>query len=119
MPAAVARQFTCVSLLLLAGARQAPGQSSGTEPLRKTDLVRLLTVGTIGSAELAARVQRNCLSFTPTERDRADLMSLGADAALVRAFVACARRTAPARHAPRPRAARARPPLVRRPTADP
>src|SRR2546427_13213500 len=117
MPAAVARQFTCVSLLLLAGARQAPGQSLRTEPLRKTDLVRLLTVGTIGSAELATLVQRNCLSFTPTERDRADLVSLGADTALLRALAACARRTAPARPAPKPRAARARPPLVRPPPA--
>ena len=118
MPTALARHFTCISLLLLAGAGQAPGQSVGAEPLRKTDLVRLLTVGTIGSAELAARVQRNCLSFTPTERDRADLMSLGADTALLRALDACARRAAPARPAPRSGAARARPPLVRRPPAD-
>ncbi|OLB57524.1 MAG: hypothetical protein AUI13_08415 [Gemmatimonadetes bacterium 13_2_20CM_2_69_23] len=118
MPAAVARQFTCVSLLLLAGARQAPGQSSGTEPLRKTDLVRLLTVGTIGSAELAALVQRNCLGFAPTERDRADLVSLGADTALLRALEACARRTAPAAPVPVQRAARPRPPRARRSPAD-
>jgi len=108
-----------VSLLLLAGAARAPGQSVGAEPLRKTDLVRLLTDGTIGSAELAARVQRNCLSFTPTERDRADLMSLGADTALLRALEACARRNAPPpRPAPRPGAPRPRPPPVRRPPAD-
>src|SRR5207248_4728916 len=105
-------------LLLLAGARQAPGQSSGTEPLRKTDLVRLLTVGTIGSAELAALVQRNCLGFAPTERDRADLVSLGADTALLRALEACARRTAPAAPVPVQRAARPRPPRARRSPAD-
>jgi len=116
MSTAVARHFTCVFLLLLAATRQAPGQSPSTEPLRKTDLVRLLTVGTINSAELAALVNRNCLSFTPTARDRADLVSLGADTALLRALDACARRADAA--PPAPRAARARPPVVRRPSAD-
>ena len=116
MSAAVARHFTSVFLLLLAAARPAPGQSPSTQPLRKTDLVRLLTVGTIRSAELAALVKRNCLSFIPTARDRADLVSLGADTALLRALAACARRVEAA--PPAPGAARARPPLVRRPPAD-
>jgi Bacterial Ig-like domain (group 1) len=118
MPTALARHFTCVSLLLLAGVSRAPGQSV-TEPLRKTDLVRLLTVGTIASNELAVLVHRNCLSFAPTERDRADLVSLGADTALLRAIDACARRAAPTRPAPGRSATRPRPPRARRrPSAD-
>jgi len=114
MPAALARHFTCVSLLLLAGAGRLPGQSVGSEPFRKTDLVRMLTVGTIASQELAALVHRNCLSFAPTERDRADLVSLGADTALLRALDGCARRAAPTRPAPGRGAAHPRPPLTRR-----
>jgi len=118
MPAALARRFTCVSLLLLAGAGRVPGQSVGSEPLRKTDLVRMLTVGAIASQELAALVHRNCLSFAPTERDRADLVSLGADTALLRALDGCARRAAPTRPAPGRGAAHPRPPLTgRRPAA--
>jgi Big-like domain-containing protein len=119
MPTALARHVTCVSLLLLAGTGRAPGQSMDNEPLRKTDLVRMLTVGTIASSELAALVHRNCLSFAPTERDRADLVSLGADSGLLRALDACARRAAPPRPAPGRGAARARPSLARRrPSAD-
>src|SRR5207247_2114361 len=51
MPAALGRRFTYVSLLLLGGAGTTPAQSVGTEPLRKTDLVRLLSVGTLGPGE--------------------------------------------------------------------
>src|SRR2546425_4271501 len=48
MPAALGRRFTYVSLLLLGGVGTMPAQSVGAEPLRKTDLVRLLSVGTLG-----------------------------------------------------------------------
>src|SRR5438034_5587746 len=78
MPATLGRRFTFVSLLLLGGGGTTQAQSAGAEPLRKSDLLRLLSVGTLGSGELAALVRRTCLSFTPTSRDRADLVALGA-----------------------------------------
>ncbi len=120
MPAALGRRFTYVSLLLLGGAGTTPAQSVGTEPLRKTDLVRLLSVGTLGPGELAALVRRTCVSFAPTSRDRADLTALGADSGVLREIDECARRGALVRAAPRPAAVRPRPPAppVRRPRAD-
>ena len=72
MPAALA------GLLLLLVTAQ------GGERLRKTDLVRLLSNVTLAPDELAALVRRNCLSFTPSGRDRADFIALGADAAVMR-----------------------------------
>ena len=85
-------------------------------PLRKSDLVRLLSGAMMSSSELAELVSRNCLTFDPTERDRNDLRMLGADAAMLAAVDACARRNAtrsvsptPARAAPKPSPAPARP----------
>src|SRR5437773_8761953 len=118
MPAALGRRFTFVSLLLLGGGGTTQAQSAGAEPLRKSDLLRLLSVGTLGSGELAALVRRTCLSFTPTSRDRADLVALGADSVVLREIDQCARRGAPVRAAPRAAAVRPRAPPVRRPRAD-
>ena len=88
----------------------------GSAPLRKSDLVRLLSGAMMSSSELAELVSRNCLTFDPTERDRNDLRMLGADAAMLAAVDACARRNAtrsvsptPARAAPNPSPAPARP----------
>ncbi|HET7296130.1 MAG TPA: Ig-like domain-containing protein [Gemmatimonadales bacterium] len=89
------------SLLLMA--------AQGSERLRKTDLVRLLSNATLASDELAALIRRTCLSFSPTGRDRADFVALGADAGVLREIDGCARRAAARRAAssagaPRPAA---------------
>jgi hypothetical protein len=83
-------------ILLLLATPPAYAQGRGGEPLRKTDLVRLLSGLTLAPDGLAALIQRSCLSFTPTSRDRADLVALGAEPAVLRAIDGCARRaTAP------------------------
>src|SRR5438445_10698833 len=67
--------------------------TQGAAPLRKSDLVRLLSASAMSSVELAQFVRRNCLTFEPTERDRTDFQRLGADRALLDAVDRCARRT--------------------------
>jgi len=74
----------------------------GGEHLRKTDLVRLLSSVTLTADELAALIRRNCLSFTPSARDRADFDALGAGPAVLREIDACVRRGAAPRRAPTP-----------------
>ncbi len=66
--------------------------AQGVAPLRKSDLVRLLSGSVMSQEEMAQLVRRNCLSFTPTERDRADFRRLGAEAPVLAAVDACARR---------------------------
>ncbi|MFQ5747590.1 MAG: Ig-like domain-containing protein, partial [Gemmatimonadota bacterium] len=63
-------------------------------PLQKSDLIRLLTGPTYTKAEVAGIIRRSCLTFTPTQRDRADLRSLGADQAVLDAIDECVRRAA-------------------------
>src|SRR5207249_600763 len=63
--------------------------AQGTEPLRKTDLIRLLSNPVIRKAEVADLVRRNCLAFRPTERDWADLRDLGADADVMSSIGGC------------------------------
>ena len=74
--------------------------AQGVAPLRKSDMVRLLSGSVMSQEEMAQLVRRNCLSFTPTERDRTDFQRLGAEAPVLAAVDACARRahrvTAPA-----------------------
>lgn len=65
-----------------------------TQPLKKTDLIRLLSSSTLPPAEIAELVRRHCLSFTPSARDKADLRTLGADDAVMRRVDECARRGA-------------------------
>jgi hypothetical protein len=67
-----------------------PAAAQGTQPLHKTDLIRVLTGGALSKAEVADLVRRNCLSFTPTLRDRQDLVALGADSGIMRNVDACA-----------------------------
>ena len=69
----------------------------GLAPLRKSDLVRLLSGAVLSQGELAQLVTRNCLTFDPTDRDRGDLRRLGAERAVLAAVEACARRGAAAR----------------------
>lgn len=65
-------------------------------PLRKSELVRLLTGGTYAQEEIAAMVTRSCLAFLPTARDRDDLRALGASGNLLAAVDRCAQPTDPA-----------------------
>ena len=74
---------------LLAGPTAAQ-QGQSAQPLRKTDLIRLLTSGSLTKRNIAARVRRNCLSFEPSARDRADLEASGADSAIFNAIAQCA-----------------------------
>jgi hypothetical protein len=77
-------------------------QQNRTAPLRKSDLVRLLSGGgtEMSAGELAQLVRRNCLTFEPTSRDRNDLQLMGADQALLAAMDECARRKTPRRPPP-------------------
>ncbi|HEY6853999.1 MAG TPA: Ig-like domain-containing protein [Gemmatimonadales bacterium] len=65
-------------------------------PLRKSDLIRLLSGSTFSQDEIAGMVRRTCLSFTPSGRDRADLTALGASPAVLREIDACGRKSAAA-----------------------
>ncbi|OLE61458.1 MAG: hypothetical protein DMD29_03980 [Gemmatimonadetes bacterium] len=76
-------------LLALAAASRSAAQTS--EPLRKTDLIRLLTGGALSHGEIADLIGRNCLSFTPTARDRLDLTALGADSLILARMAGCGR----------------------------
>jgi hypothetical protein len=94
----------------------------GTQPLRKAELVRLLATKARSRADVMALVSRNCVTFRPSERDRADLRAAGADDALLAAIDQCLRaRAAAARPsapppAPAARAAPAAPPPARAPS---
>jgi hypothetical protein len=79
-----------VSVLLVASLLVA----QGIAPLRKSDIVRLLSGSVMTQQEIAQLVSRNCLTFTPTDRDRQDFRRLGAEAPVLAAMDACARRAA-------------------------
>lgn len=66
--------------------------AQGGEPLRKSDVIRLLSNPLIGAGEVAALIRRNCLAFRPTERDWADLRAMGADPDVLGSVVGCAAR---------------------------
>lgn len=61
-------------------------------PLRKSDIVRMLSGSTYSVDEVATIVRTNCLSFTPTDRDMADFRDLGANDAVLSAVRQCAER---------------------------
>lgn len=86
--------------------------TQGVAPLRKSDLVRLLSGSVMSQQEIAQLVSRNCLTFTPTDRDRSDFRRLGAEDPVLAAMDGCARRATHARPAP------ARP-VATRPAATP
>jgi len=78
----------------------------GAQPLRKAELVRLLAGKTRPKADVVALVRRNCVTFHPSERDRADLRAAGADDAVLGAIDQCLRARAAARpSSPAPTAA--------------
>ena len=81
-----------VYVLALAGAVRAAAQGGGGEPLRKSDVIRLLSNPLIGAGEVADLIRRTCLAFRPTERDWADLRELGASADVLSSVGACAAR---------------------------
>jgi len=80
-----------LAALVFASASPLVAQRPSPQPLRKTDLIRLLTSGGLSKPAIAARVRRNCISFVPSSRDRADLIAAGADTAIFAAVEACAR----------------------------
>ena len=69
----------------------------GAQPLRKAELVRLLATKARPKADVVALLRRNCVTFRPSERDRADLRAAGADDAVLGAIDQCldARAAAP------------------------
>jgi tetratricopeptide (TPR) repeat protein len=89
MPVSLSGAYTR-ALLMLAIPAVAFGQEAS--PLRKSDLIRLLTGTTYTKGEVAAIVRRSCLAFTPTAHDRRSLRELGATTTVMREVDACARR---------------------------
>ena len=81
MPAAVIA--VCLSLLAL----------QASQPLKKSDLIRLLSSSTIAATEVAELVRSHCLTFTPSARDKSDLRALGATDAVMRRIDECARKS--------------------------
>jgi len=69
--------------------------SQQAHPLRKSDLIRLLSGSTFSQDEIAGMVRRTCLSFAPSGRDRADFTALGASAAVLKEIDTCGRKTTP------------------------
>ena len=92
-----------------------PVRAQQLQPLRKSDLVRLLSGSALGADEVTGLIKRNCLTFTPTGRDRADFTALGASPAVLREIDGCVRRAAPRAAAAPPRrdTAQARAPAPR------
>jgi hypothetical protein len=88
--------------------------AQGVAPLRKSDLVRLLSGSVMSQEEIAQLVGRNCLTFDPTERDRQDFRRLGAAGPVLAALDGCARR-ATARASRPPRSTPTSVPAVARP----
>lgn len=78
-------------LLALAGPLAAQGAAPAGQPLRPTDVIRLLAAGT-APADVAARIGRDCLTFAPSVRDRRNFRALGADTSVMSRIDACARR---------------------------
>lgn len=59
------------------------------EPLRKGDVVRLLTAGAYSQPEVAGIVRRSCLTFLPTNRDLDHFRALGAGAGVMEEIRGC------------------------------
>ena len=77
-----------------------PGATQGSQPLRKTDVIRLLSNPLISKGEVADLIRRNCIAFRPTPRDWADLRDFGADAEVLSSLGGCASAPAVPRSAP-------------------
>ena len=85
------RRAAAIAAALVGGVAMRAG-AQGTEPLRKTDVIRLIASPLIGKSEIAELIRRNCLSFVPTERDWADFRRVGADPDILGSIGACAGR---------------------------
>ena len=72
----------------------------GSQPLRKTDVIRLLSNPLISRSEVADLIRRNCVAFRPTPRDWADLRDFGADSEVLNSIGGCAATSAVQRAAP-------------------
>jgi hypothetical protein len=77
-------------LAILASGVPSPGATQGSEPLRKTDVIRLLSNPLIARSEVADLIRRNCIAFRPTPRDWADLRDFGADSEVLSSIGGCA-----------------------------
>ena len=64
--------------------------TQGSQPLRKTDVIRLLSNPLISRREVADLIRRNCVAFRPTPRDWADLRDFGADSDVLNSIGGCA-----------------------------
>ncbi|MFQ5680353.1 MAG: tetratricopeptide repeat protein [Gemmatimonadota bacterium] len=98
-----------LALLAAAWALAAPLglEAQQAQPLRKGEMVRLLTAGTYTQTEIAGIVRRSCLTFRPTDRDLENFRTLGADESVLEEVRGCAlRRASPRAEGP----ARVRPP---------
>jgi len=80
-----------ITIALLCALAAPALHAQGTDALRKTDLIRLLTGNTMTLPQIVAKVRRDCVSFAPTPRDRQDIAALGGDTTLLRAIDACVR----------------------------
>lgn len=76
--------------------------TQGSQPLRKTDVIRLLSNPLISRSEVADLIRRNCVAFRPTPRDWADLRDFGADSEVLTSIGGCATTSAAQRVAPTP-----------------
>jgi hypothetical protein len=88
VPPAVRVRAAVVWVLL--GALPSGGAAQGSQPLRKTDVIRLLSNPLISKSEVADLIRRDCVAFQPTPRDWADLRDFGADAAVLSSIGGCA-----------------------------
>jgi hypothetical protein len=103
---------------LLGAALPGVAGAQRTAPLLKSDLIELLSSPVIAGREVAALVRRNCLAFRPTERDLADIRSLGASPDVEASIAACG--TTPIPRPPEgPAALTASPPAAVTPSSAP
>ncbi|HVH68121.1 MAG TPA: hypothetical protein VM716_09660 [Gemmatimonadales bacterium] len=88
------------------------GVLQGTQPLRKAELIRLLATGAMTKPAIASLVRRNCVTFRPTARDRAELRTAGADAGVLAAIDQCLESRQALAPRPHPRAPSPQPPTA-------
>jgi hypothetical protein len=100
-----------IALIIVSAPLSAQGPAG--QPLRATDVIRLLASGTAPS-DVATRIGRDCLTFVPSERDRRTFQTLGADTAVMARIARCVRRGVrkPSAHATAPAVAPAPIPVV-------
>lgn len=93
------RGIWLVAALALTGAGSSAlraQESEAAEPLLKTDLVRMMALGDYADDELLHIVRMNCVSFSPTARDHADLGALPGGESVLAEIQRCRNSTRPA-----------------------